>query len=132
VVDRIFRGFRSPGDNSQFKVEFQNPIHKVSEEVDYGTFDDFKKFTNVIDKAVGLVKEMTIIEKCVHADGLYKSTDELNDKVRILKGKVGDKILIQCKKLVYFEELDLDKRMCYYCNGRLCKNGDCFDVGDHI
>jgi hypothetical protein len=77
AVDRNFReSVRSPGDSSQFKCNFQNSIHKISEDIDYNTFDSIVKFTRVIDEAFGFEKKKTIIRKNIKLDNFYQSTNK--------------------------------------------------------
>jgi hypothetical protein len=60
VSYRIFRRtVRSPGDSSQFSIDFQKNIHAISKQFNRITIDSFGRFTNVKNDNVGTEKIKT-------------------------------------------------------------------------
>jgi hypothetical protein len=55
-----------------------------------------------------------------------------SNKIRILRSKVNNVIWLQCKSCMYFKELNLDRKLNYFHNGKICKGKECFGIGDHV
>jgi hypothetical protein len=65
-VDRNFRrAVRSPGERTLFEFDFQKSIHKISKEFNHTTFDNFIRFTKIIDNNIEFEKKRTIVRKYI-------------------------------------------------------------------
>jgi hypothetical protein len=55
-----------------------------------------------------------------------------SSEANILRGNIQNRLFLQCRGVICFKDLNLDRRMNYFRNGKLCNNEDIFEEGDHI